>query len=364
MRRSQENPSLMSRLQGQILIIPELLARVYADWDADRHSHELDVRANIEEYFLNRWCPDRKKRQQLIKSNSAMLAGYFWSGSAVERFLPLAKFMYWMATIVLSLGRWYTTATALLALLNHALIPYLEIDCGRLANDAKGTQAYRESTLAFLKRTLEPEMLESGSSYDAADHNSGCFDEISPVLRSGTTVESLRRFADSLYECFWQRGFLIETRFAYDVRVPNWIYEDSHMRSMFRETAISCIILRQMAGQLDSLIPLKMLRDPSLSAQDAMNEACADLIQSKRVFQEAESSLSDSDEFRQLSAATKADVRMLLTGCKNMMVGNVKWSIPKIALFGSTYDTVPAPIMSRRGIQEALVLYLFYVIDW
>ncbi|RAH47921.1 uncharacterized protein BO95DRAFT_440957 [Aspergillus brunneoviolaceus CBS 621.78] len=81
-----------------------------------------------------------------------------------------------------------------------------------------------------------------------------------------------------------------------------------------------------MAGQLDSVIPLKMLHDPSLSAQDATNAACEDLIQSKRVFQEAESSLSDSDAFRQLSAATKADVRTLLTGCKNMMVGNVKWS--------------------------------------
>ncbi|RAH69857.1 terpene synthase family protein [Aspergillus aculeatinus CBS 121060] len=287
-----------------------------------------------------------------------MLAGYFWSGSDVERFLPLAKFMYWFFL-------WDD-----------------EIDCGRLANDAKGTQAYRESTLAFLKRTLEPDMPEPGPSYDAADHNSGCFEEISPALRSGTTVESRRRFADSLYDyvdsvcavqetreerlpglgCYFANRELsigaypciMAMEFAYDVRVPHWIYEDSHMRTMFRETAISCIVLGPLiprsaltrpqltgisvndiislrkeliAGQFDSVIPLKMLHDPSLSAQDAMNEACQDLVRSKRVFQEAESSLSDSDAFRQLSAATKAEVRTLLTGCKNMMVGNVKWSL-------------------------------------
>lgn len=86
----------------------------------------------------------------------------------------------------------------MLALLNHALIPYLEIDCGRLAKDAKGTQAYRESTLAFLKRTLEPKMLEPGPSYDAADHNSGCFEEISPALRSGTTVGMYGLYAEML----------------------------------------------------------------------------------------------------------------------------------------------------------------------
>ncbi|PYI14180.1 hypothetical protein BO99DRAFT_345715 [Aspergillus violaceofuscus CBS 115571] len=272
---NRESLWLSSRLQGQTLIIPDLLARVYGDWDVSRHAHEAEVRTDIEESFLTRWCPGRQKRQQLIKSNSAMLAGYFWSGR---------------------------------------------------------TQAYRESTLAFLKQTLEAELIQPGQKYDVADHNSGCFAEISPALRAGTTFESLRRFADFLYEYVDSVCAVQETR---EERLPDM---DCYFAN--RELSIGaypCIMAMDVndiislrkelnAGQFDSVIPLKMLRDTSLSAQDAVSEACEDLIQSKRVFQEAEGALSDSAEFKKLSAATKADVGKLLTGCKNMMVGNVKWS--------------------------------------
>jgi hypothetical protein len=63
-----------------------------------------------------------------------------------------------------------------------------------------------------------------------------------------------------------------------------------------------------------------------LSAQAALNDAVYDLQQSRLRFDLAESSLVKSGRYTQLSETTQTDISALIQGCKNMMLGNVKWS--------------------------------------
>lgn len=82
----------------------------------------------------------------------------------------------------------------------------------------------------------------------------------------------------------------------------------------------------QANGQIDSTIPLKMHYNKNLSAQAALNDAVYDLQQSRMRFDLAESSLVKSGRYTQLGETTKTDISALIQGCKNMMLGNLKWS--------------------------------------
>ncbi|KAG2421242.1 hypothetical protein HFD88_000858 [Aspergillus terreus] len=86
---------VIEQLKGRTLTIPDLVALVYPDWKVKNHENEAEIREEMENDFLERWCPDSTKRAKLKKGNFAQQAGFFWSGCPLERLRPLAQFIYW-----------------------------------------------------------------------------------------------------------------------------------------------------------------------------------------------------------------------------------------------------------------------------
>ncbi|PWY89220.1 terpenoid synthase [Aspergillus heteromorphus CBS 117.55] len=339
---SEKRAAIPNTLRGQSLLIPDLAALIYPDWTVGRHDHERELKAEIEGDFLVRYVPSAKKQQQLKRSNAAMLAGYFWSGSSVERFRPLAQFMYWFFC-------WND-----------------EFGCSNLRNDREGTEAYGQASKGFLRWCLDPDNYHQTRLARPAIqgyHNCDSFQEIGEAMQIGHSRDALNRFADSLYKYIDSVCSVQETRskevptldeyllnrihpigafpcimameFAYALTIPAWVYSHETSRTMFRETAVSCIIVNDVlslknkvaADRFDNVIPLKMLQLDTDSAQTALEDVIKDLQKSRRTFSRAEYLLQMSSEFKQLSQETKDNVQVLIQGCKNMMLGNIKWSL-------------------------------------
>lgn len=69
-----------------------------------------------------------------------------------------------------------------------------------------------------------------------------------------------------------------------------------------------------------------MYRGHHSSCQEALDEAIEDLRESRKRFDGAEDRLLTSKEYHALNEKEQEDVQMLVLSCKNIMLGNLKWS--------------------------------------
>ncbi|CAG7936435.1 unnamed protein product [Penicillium nalgiovense] len=140
----------------------------------------------------------------------------------------------------------------------------LEVDCGELTHNREGTRKYVKNTIDFLKWCLEPEnYVPERTPCPIANfsHNSDCFQDIGKAMQTGQSKDALRRYADAMYDFVqsveeaqdrrdarlpsWEK--YIENRLhsigAYPcIMAMDWVYDHQATRTMFRETAISCIM--------------------------------------------------------------------------------------------------------------------------
>ncbi|KNG83802.1 hypothetical protein ANOM_007998 [Aspergillus nomiae NRRL 13137] len=339
--RMDDRTPLLEGLRGQTLRIPDLASLLYPDWTVERHLNESQIRQEILEEFGPRWYRDSRKLQILRDGDFVQLAAYFWAGSSLERFRAVAQF-----------ANWY--------------FPWDdEIDCGKLRFDQERTIQYGRDTVSFLKWCLEPESYYPNRlprPVFCTEHHTDCFEEIGVALQRGQSKEALRRYADSMYQyvaavCDVQKQrevciprwedyvegrldtigvypCLMAMEYAYDLSIPSWVYEHEAMTVMFRETSISIFMINDIyslkkevaVNQSDSAVPLKMHHDGHINAQIALDEVIGDLTRSRKKFVAAEQRLLCTNQYNESSDNAKKDIQYLIRGCKNMMVGNIKWS--------------------------------------
>ncbi|KAI9036497.1 terpene synthase family protein [Aspergillus affinis] len=321
---------MLRALKGQTLEIPDLAALIYPDWHVDQHEMEPEVRRDIDNDFVGRWFPENYRRQKFAKGSFAEVAGYFCNG---------CQLFVWDDGKV------------------------SKIDCGNLTKDETGTKQCQNDTISFLKTCLEPN--EPGSSQSHATlgtHNSNCFKEIGDAMKKGQSKEALHRFAVSMYEyvdsvCHAQKvrvtGFptweeyldnreqtvgaypyIMAMEYAYEVVIPSWVYETEEFQVMFKETTIAIIMVNDICSlkkeiteeQVESAIPLKMHHQGHKNAQDALNEIIEDMSKSRQRFNVAEHLFLQRKEYQYMNASAQGGVEILIQGCKNMILGNLKWS--------------------------------------
>lgn len=82
----------------------------------------------------------------------------------------------------------------------------------------------------------------------------------------------------------------------------------------------------QAENQVDSVIPLKMHLGNHTNAQAALDDVITDLIRSRHAFNSAEDCLLSSVEYRQANPVVQHGIQLMIQSCKNIMLGNVKWS--------------------------------------
>ncbi|RAL15167.1 terpene synthase family protein [Aspergillus homomorphus CBS 101889] len=318
--------TLVDALKGQALTIPDLVMLLYPDWEVKNHENETQIRDEME----NEWCPNPHKRSKLKQGNFAEQAGYFWTGCPLERLRPLAQFMYWYFI-------WDDDP---------------EVDCGELTHDREGTEQYTKDTIKFMEWCLEPENYapERTKCPIPADakHNSGCFEDIGRAMQTGHSRGALRRYAESMYDFVASVGGVQKQR---DTGFPTW---DEYLANrVYSIGALPCLMAMDVTiigvytvtnveasvndiisfkkeivdGQLDSTIPLIMHHHEMTSAQEALNVAIRDLQRSRALFDSASDCLTTGFRYRKLDTKTQIDISVLIQGCKNMMLGNVKWSL-------------------------------------
>ncbi|PLB53754.1 terpenoid synthase [Aspergillus steynii IBT 23096] len=331
--------SMLRTLKGQTIRVPDLVALIYPDWQVERHEFEPQIRLDLCDSFVARWYPENDRRQKLVKSGFETIAGYFCTGCQSERFLTLAQFMYWL------------------------FIWDDEIDCGDLTKDEAGTQNYHRDTIIFLKSCLEPGGLDcSQECATLGKHNSKSFKKIGDRMKDGQSKQALNRFAVSVYEyvdsvcdaqkvritCLptWEEylanrlltigahPYLMAMEYAYGVVVPELVYERKEIKLMLKETSISIIMWalgtlfnwNSIKAKWKFAIPLKMHHRGYTYAQDALVEVIEDLSKSRQRFNIAEYLFLESKEYQNMSHTGQDAVKVLIQGCKNMMLGNMKWS--------------------------------------
>ncbi|PYH91307.1 hypothetical protein BO71DRAFT_452189 [Aspergillus ellipticus CBS 707.79] len=220
--------AVLNSLKGQTLLLPDLAALVYPDWAVHRYANDLELRTEIESEFLERYIASAKTRQQLKKSNAAMLSGYFWSG----------------------------------------------------------TQIYGQDSKVFLQWCLDPSNYHPARApcpTIQAKHNCDCFQEIGEAMQTGHSRDALYRFMGSLKE------YVDSVCSAQEIRTHTVPDLDEYFRNrIYSIGAFPCI----MAMEVNDILSLKKgVRRVQMPQQTFAKQ-----------------------------------YQVLIQGCKNMMLGNIKWS--------------------------------------
>ncbi|KAL2809161.1 terpenoid synthase [Aspergillus granulosus] len=334
----EEAVTALRAVMDQTAQIPDLCSLLYPDWNVDQHEHEEQVRNEIHNEFLEKWWPHHPTLKMAAKKgNLVQEAGYFWSGSSLERFRIVAQFMIW-------LFMWDD-----------------EFDCGGLQTNSEGAETCRRDTITFLKWCLEvprPELEGPPEGY----HNSGCMHGILNAMHTSLSHVSMRRFADSLYEYVNAVGevqkhrlarlpswddyldnrllniamfpCILAIEYSHDLKVPAWVIDSKEMQSIFRETVISVVVANDifsfkkeaLVGQIDNALFLKVAHSTHRSFQLGLEETIQELVESRDRFVASESEILKSEEYLRLSEEVREDVKTFILVCKFMIVGNVKWS--------------------------------------
>ncbi|RAL11513.1 terpene synthase family protein [Aspergillus homomorphus CBS 101889] len=315
-------------IEGQTLQVPDLVASLYSEWTVERHPDEEQLRHELEDDFVVRWCPDPEKRRKMRKGDFAQVAGYFWAGSSLERIRPLAEFMYWY------------------------FIWDDEIDCGDLQSDKIGKSLQTGHSREALARY-------AASMYNFVNAVCNVQQQWMTNFPPWEEYMETRMQTVGIYPC------LMTMEYAYGLNTPNWVYNHPSIHAMFQETAFSCIIVNdivslqkeliaiptnntghratQIVDQIDSVIPLKMFHGGHRDAQTALNEVLGELKESRVRLDEAERSFLSSAEYCGVEwRQQRDDIAVLIQGCKNAILGNLKWSsvLSEIGLDGCGRLTV------------------------
>ncbi|KAL1969796.1 hypothetical protein VTN77DRAFT_7305 [Rasamsonia byssochlamydoides] len=319
---------VVEALRGQTLIVPDLFA-LYSNWKVDLHPDYEQVRAELEQWLL-RWVPNEENRKKQRKVDSAMLSGFFWTGVPLDKYRTLAEFMSW----------------------------YFLWDDGKAdASTISSKKQYRKDTLAFLKYCLEPGStngrppVSDGTTRDTSSPSDRNFSLITLV------VHALRRYANDVYnyveavsshqeqreiglstiEGYIERRLhtigaypcLTIMEWAYGLNIPSLIYEHKATKVIMRETALASFLSNDIislkkevaAGEVDSMVPI-IMHHRHVSAQEAMEQVVELLEKSYNDCTAAEHRLLDLD----LDGKVRDNVKMLIQGCKNVILGGVYWA--------------------------------------
>lgn len=324
---------LAARLRGQSIEVRNIL-RIYNGWDLRPH-YALEASRHDIEQLIRVYIPTEEQRRKARRVESAFCASVFWPGISKEKLIILGRWMMW------------------------AFFWDDEIDCGLLRHDSSKTQAYVNDSIAFLRHCMQPE-LNLSPPPPGLLHNCGPWVSMAGAMLVDHSISDRTRYVESTVDYLKATGntqirrlagvekldaymdrrarnvgieqCLTILPWAYGLTLPPWIWEHEALKRCIREVTIAVFLCNDIfsvkkelvLGDVDSVIPI-LVYHQNFTAQEATDVSIEMIAQSYRDFLDASRRLEDAARLE--GDATQHDIRTLLRGCTDVMVGNVMYSM-------------------------------------
>jgi hypothetical protein len=331
--KTDPRAELAARLRGQSIEVRNIL-RIYNGWDLRPHCALEASRHDIEQ-LIRVYIPTEEQRTKARQVESAFCASVFWPGVSTEKLIIMGRWMIW------------------------AFLWDDEIDCGLLRHESSKTQAYVNDSTAFVRHCLQPE-LKLSPPPPGLLHNCGPWVSMAEAMLVDHSVSDRTRYVESTLDYLKATGntqirrlagveqldaymdrrarnvgieqCLTILPWAYGLALPSWIWEHEAMKRCVREVIIAVFLCNDifsvkkelMLGDVDSVIPI-LVYHQNITVQEATDVAIEMIAQSYRDFLAASQHLEDAARLE--DDATQRDIRTLLRGCTDVMVGNVMYSM-------------------------------------